>query len=796
MDIKEFVQDNTLLIVPSNIKTRILESISNDDKLLNIKLMDLNEVKKHLYFDYTTESKLFIMDKYSLKEDIASTILELLYITQDKTYKDEKLIFLKEVKDSLEENGLLVYDPLFRKYIKNKNIVVYGYSSINKFDTNMLESLSARFINCDRKLKTNKVHILSTLEDEVEYVFMSIAKLIHQGIDINNIKLVNVDEAYFYTIKRFSKIFNIPVEINDNYIYSSLIVKEYLNTLEKTKSFKETLDTLKERFDFTKENNSNIYSILLRISNKYNELDYSFDNIFTLVTKDIKNSKLNLSKLEDKIEITSLENNLFTDCFVFLLGFNQGNIPRLYKDEDYLSDHIKEEYDLLLETTSSKNLLCKNSVITSLKGIDNLFITAKEKSIDTTFMVSSLVEELNFSIDYPKIDYRESLSEASLKIRLTKLLDQLIKYGIMSDELSLLYNNTNVDYLTYSNKFSGIDNELLIKKLLPKLTLSYTHLDSYYHCAFKYYVSHILKLDKYEENFNTVIGTMFHYILSICFNDDFDFSSEYDKYIDNLTLNNKERFFVIKLKQELALVIEQVKKMYFETGLTSLLLEHKITVDKSSIIPVYLTGIVDKIMYKTRENTLISLVDYKTGHSDINLYNVIYGLSMQLPIYLYLVVKSNLFTNVKFTGFYLQRILSGEVNYSVDKSYKEQKMNNLKLEGYSISDEALLEVFMPDYTNSNFIKSMKTTSKGFAHYSKVLSEEQIISLVDIIDKNIDNARDNILKGNFDINPKEIGNIKIGCDFCKFRDLCYKTNNDFVKLKENKSLDFLGGEDNA
>lgn len=793
MELLKYITDNTLLVVPNNIKLNILDSFNNNSKLLNVKIMSLEELKKNIYFDYDIEAKLYIMDKYKFKEDIAAIILELLYYIFDVNYENEKLKLLKEIKQILTKEGLLTYNTMFLEYIKQKDVIVYGYSTINKFYKNMLNNINARVIEEDSGFITRDVYLLDTLEDEVEFVFNKISELLLKGIDINKIKLVNVDDKYFYTIKRYSKIFSISVYINDSSIYSSVITKKYLECLKEFKDFSKTLDIIKEEFDLSKEKNSSIYSSLLDISNKYNDLDYSFENIYRLVLHDIKNTKSSLKKLKNQIEICSLEDNSFEDCYVFLFGFNQGSIPVFYKDEDYLSDAIKAENNLLLETTEEKNILSRTSVVNSLNKIENLFITAKEKSIDSEFMVSNLVEELGFNLIKGKIDYKRSFSDINLEIKLTKYLDEFIKYGTINDNLSLLYSNLDIDYLNYSNKFTGIDNSLLLKKLMPKLTLSYTHLDNYYHCAFKYYISHILKLDKYEESFSAVIGNLFHYILSICFNNDFDYDYEYDKYVSNLTLNSKEKFFLNKLKQELLLVIEQTKKLHFETGLTKLLLEHKITIDKSSIIPVYMTGIVDKIMYKEKENTLVSIIDYKTGYADINLYNVIYGLSMQLPIYLYLVKKSNLFTNIKFTGFYLQKILTGEVSFSVSKTYKEQKLSNLKLEGYSTNDEGRLEVFLPDYNDSKFVKSMKTTSKGFYTYAKVLSDSQIDNLIDVVDKNIDNARDNILKGEFSINPKQIGLEKLGCNFCKYKDICYRTNNDFVKLKENKSLSFLGGE---
>ena len=793
MELLKYITDNTLLVVPNNIKLNILDSFNNNQTLLNVKIMSLEELKKKIYFDYDEESKLYIMEKYNFKEDIAGVILELLYYISDVDYENEKLTMLKEIKQTLIKEGLIVYNNMFLDYIKQKDVMVYGYSTINKFYKNMLNDINANIIDEECKLKISDIYLLDTLEDEIEFVFNKISELLIKGIDINKIKLVNVDDKYFYTIKRYSKIFSIPVYINDSSIYSSVITKKYLEYLKEFKDFSKTLDMIKEEFDFTKEKNSSIYKSLLDISNKYNDLDYSFEKIYRLVLYDIKNTKSSLKKLKNQIEISSLEDNSFEDCYVFLLGFNQGSIPVFYKDEDYLSDAVKIENNLLLETTEEKNILSRTSIVNSLNKIENLFITAKEKSIDSEFMVSNLVEELGFNLIKGKIDYKSSFSDINLEIKLTKYLDEFIKYGTINDNLPLLYSNLDIDYLKYTNKFTGVDNSFLLKKLMPKLTLSYTHLDNYYHCAFKYYISHVLKLDKYEESFSAVIGNLFHYILSICFDNNFDYDYEYDKYVSNLTLNSKEKFFLNKLKQELILVIEQTKKLHFETGLTKLLLEHKITIDKSSIIPIYMTGIIDKIMYKEKENTLVSIVDYKTGYADINLYNVIYGLSMQLPIYLYLVKKSNLFTNIKFTGFYLQKILSGEVSFSLSKTYKEQKLSNLKLEGYSTSDERRLEVFIPDYNDSKFVKAMKTTSKGFYTYAKVLSDSQIDNLIDVVDKNIDKARDNILKGEFSINPKQIGLEKLGCNFCKYKDICYRTNNDFVKLKENKSLSFLGGE---
>lgn len=796
MDLIEHIEKDTLLIIPNSIKYKVLESFNNSKILLNVKIMSLDELKKCYYFDYKSDTKLYLMDKYNLTKDVVRDILSNLYYIEDKDYLSSKLNYLKDIKQDLIDNDYIIYDSYFSMFIKDKNVLVYGYTKIDSFSNKMLKMINAKEINISCEERKNTVNLFSTLDEEVEFVFNKVSKLIDGGVDINDIKFTNVTKEYFYTIRKYSKMFSIPVDLDNESIYSTLMTKEFLSKLSDTQSFDESLNYLKDAFDITKERNSIIYKALFNISNKYYDLDYTFDNIYDLVKNDIKEYSFVLNNYDKKIELISLEDNIFDDSYVFLFNFNQGEIPKTYKDEDYISDYEKQNDGLDLETSYEKNILSKASVIESINRIKNLVITAKENSIQNDYIVSNLASELNYDVVRGKVNNKISYSSINSKIKLTKYLDNFIKYGTIYEDLSLLYSNYNISYSTYSNKFTGVDRDTLLKSFNNKLTLSYSSLDNYFHCAFRYYISNILKIDKFEENFNTTLGTLFHYILSVCFKDDFDYSNEYDNYVKTLTLTEKERFFIDKLKDELEFVIIQVQKLHKETGLNKLLLEHKIKIDKTTVIPVDFVGIVDKIMYKEKENTLVSIIDYKTGNPSIDLYNVIYGLSMQLPIYLYLVEKSKLFKNVRFTGFYLQKILSKGINFSTTKNYSTQKEDLLKLEGYSNSDPSILEVFMPDYENSKFIKSMKTTSKGFSSYSKVLSDIEISNLVDVVDKKIDEARDNILDGNFNINPKQIGDDKVGCEFCRFKDLCFKTNNDYIKLVENKSLSFLGGDYNA
>lgn len=207
-------------------------------------------------------------------------------------------------------------------------------------------------------------------------------------------------------------------------------------------------------------------------------------------------------------------------------------------------------------------------------------------------------------------------------------------------------------------------------------------------------------------------------------------------------------------------------------------------------------GIIDKLKYENIDgNNIVAIIDYKTGNTDIDLNNTCYGISMQLPIYLYLANNSSL-KNVKIAGFYLQKLIHNKLNYQENKDYSTELSKLYRLEGYSNSDPEILSKLDKSYNDSLVIKGMKTSSKGFYAYSKVLNDEQMKNINDLVDKKIDEAINNIMDTNFNINPKKIGDELKGCEFCKFKDICYMKEEDIISLESKNYKEFLGGEENA
>ena len=789
MHFETFIQDNIVLVIPNTIKKHVLLKLNEFENIFNIKIMSLEELINSITFKYSEESIYYLIKKYDMNYDVALMYLNNIKYVNDINVSSNKIEKLKNIKNELDENNLLIYDKNIFGLLKKKEVVIYGYDYIDNYSLKMLKKLdNYKIIEKEYSNFNHDVYEFNNIEDELYFVLTNIIDLIKKGVNINNIKLCNVTSEYENDLKRMFNIFNIPINIKNNKsIKSSLIFKDFIKSL-KNNEIEESIDFIINKYDTSVSNNKYIVDQIIKILNNYNFVKEK-DILINILTNEFKKIYIKNDEYENGVNIVDLKDNVFNDNdFVFLLGFNMGNIPIIYKDEDYLSDNEK---DLLgLEMSYKKNSIEKKVVINNIKSIKNLFITYKNKTNFMEYMPSLLIDELKLNV-IKNIDKKYNYSLKYNDLLLYKKIDDLIKYGTKDSVIDILYANKEKDnYLKYDNKFKGIDKLKFNNSLNGKLLLSYSSIDNYNRCAFRYYLNNILKITEFEETFAQNIGTIFHDILSKAFSDDFNFDKEFDEKMSQTIFTNKELFFMKKLKDELKFVIDTIKKQNKFNSLDKSLYENKVYINKDGNIKLTFMGIIDKLLYKEEDNkTYLVIIDYKTGVLHTNLNNTIYGIDMQLPVYLYL-AKDGLFKNAEVIGFYLQKILNNEVVKDSKKTYISQKEESLKLNGYTVDKTDLISKFDFSYTDSEVIKSLKFGKTGFYAYSKILSEEKIDKLINIVKNNIDDAFSNILSANFDINPKRIGKNNVGCAFCKYKDICFMKEEDVVELEEHTNLDFL------
>lgn len=766
--------NNKIVILNDYAKKSFIKKI---DKLINVKVITLSELKRKYYFDYDNKAIYFVSNKYNCIPEIAKIYIENIYYLKD--IDNEKINFLKDIKNDLDTNNLLTYNNLFKEFLKGKEIVLYNLKYTDKFYKNIFKELEEyskiTIYNDEDNSIVKELYKANNSEEEIAFVCSKITKLIKSGVNINNIKLANVKSDYEFIIRKTFKLFNIPINLPsfETIKSTSLVIKfkELYNS-----DINETIEKLKE-FINTKEEND-IYKSIISIVN-----NYLWSNDFLLVKdmvfNDIDNIKTPREKLKNAVEVIEFKKELVTDeDYVFLIGYNEGVIPVNYKDEDYLSDSIKEK--LGLSTSFELNENAMNETKDNIRNIKNLIVTYPSHNLSSEIYISSSYEKDLFEEKELNISFNES--NAYNKLKLVSEKDENSKFGTITDNLLKLSSHyKDMKYNSYDNKYKIIDKTKIKEFFKDGLTLSYTSINDYYMCSFRYYLNYILKVNKFEDTFEATVGSIFHKILSMCFDHDIDIIRTYETEIENSNyeFNESEKFFLSILKDELVLIIETIKNQLSYTQLTNSMYEKKIVIDVDKDLQIRFKGFVDKILYNEfNGKTVVAIIDYKTGNPNLNINNTIYGLEMQLPVYIYLI--KNEIKDVKIGGFYLQKILNNTTD-------KEKRLDSLKLQGYTNSDLDYIDKVDSSFNDSKVIKSLRTSSKGFYYYSKMINDEEIDTLYNVVDSKIKEASMSILDSKFDINPKEMNNENIGCSFCKYKDICFMKPKDTIKLKEVKNI---------
>lgn len=777
--------NNNIIICPKNEQLKILKEINKISLLFDIKFMSIEAFYSSLTFEISNEMLFFVMKELKIEYDVAKTYLESLkdiYLFDE--IENEKVQFLFKIKKLLLDNGFIKKNNIL-EYYNTKSFVILGYNFIENKYKKCFELLKNYQILNQNLFSKKKMLIyeFDTIEEEINYVFEEIFKLLNQGININNIKISGITSDYIFLLKKFSKMYHLPLSIsNQKSIYSTEIGKKFLDNI-KTNSHLDFLNSIKEK-------NAKIYNSIINILNKFTFVN-DYNDVFSLLLNEFKTSFINENTIDD-IKVINFEiDEVNDDDYIFILGVNQGKIPHILKDEDYLSDEIKEKIGL--STTVDINKAKKESVMQKIFSFSNVFLSYAKSSTFSKSLRSSIIDEFGIEI---KIGPKKSLNYSNEynKYLLACKLDDYVKYGVIDEELYALFATyLDNNYGKYDNKFKGISSEKMKKKFNNEIDLSFSTLDTFQECKFQYFIKKILKLDIFEETFYTLLGTLFHEILRVAFEENFNFEIEFErqKNIIFKEISKKDEFFVENLRSELQFIIETIKEQLDEINYDQILTEKEVKLLINSDCTIKFTGIIDKIMYKEQDDvTYAAVIDYKTGTIEDSINECKYGLHLQLPIYIILSKYSGL-KNVKVTGFYYQTLLQNIVKADNEEDFIKNKKDYLKLKGYTLDRTYSVIPFDKNEEKSKVIKSMSITKDGvYGYHSKVLTENEMTRLEKLVEDKIKQAGKSIINGDFAINPIMIAENNYSCKYCKFRDLCFREDKDITKHEKVEDLSFL------
>lgn len=457
----------------------------------------------------------------------------------------------------------------------------------------------------------------------------------------------------------------------------------------------------------------------------------------------------------DSITVGSIERTkLNTKKALFVLGMNDGSIPKVYDDNGILID---EEKDLLKKEgveLKSSDYLSKNEKFDFYnilsRGEEKLFFSYSLGGYDGSSLIRSTYIDkikdifpniniqstitLNEEKNYPK-RMKPALNKTVKRIsdkedikKIDKIYLKSLKWFLTKDELE--FEDFLKRGMLYTNNKDKIDNSYIEKLYSDPLTLTPYSLETFAQCPFKFFVEYGLnpeerreyKVDKRD------IGKIYHNslekftiniaeknedkidmdealeIMKKSIEDSFDEEKDRNSPLDYTSRNKYLKKKIDKVGIETAKgLVNQLNKSefrpkYHEVSFSENSLMKPIKKELKNGRKIELTGRIDRIdICKINEKSYINVIDYKSRKEKIDLTNIVNGMQLQLFIYLDALIKNGeslIGTDPDIGGVFYFNILLPWIDgdkYIDSEEVEKELIKSFKMEGYFIEDKDLIE---------------------------------------------------------------------------------------------------------
>ena len=587
---------------------------------------------------------------------------------------------------------------------------------------------------------------------------------------------------------------------------------------------------------------------LATISDDENITVKEFYKLFNLM---IMNEDLgNIPSGLDNVQIGSADrircNNPYA---VFVVGANEGEFPQSVSSSGLLSESdrnilIENKFKLYAygETLNAQEKYFAYMALSAPS--DRLFVSFRNGSADG--FESIIVSELknifpNLEVHSAEAEYSVSAAEtdantfeilASNFDDNTEFIATLKEY--FADKPEFESRLSAVERLS-KNEDIIIKNPDLARKLFKNdMYLSVSKIEDYYKCAFKYYCKFGLNArPRIKAEMNPMeTGSVIHYVLECIVRDygskgliELDsrqIPTEVKKYLkqyleskmgdySEFTVRFKYRFmYLSKLISCVVLRLrEEFENCDFEPKAFELSIgngENGESV-KSQVInlpdggTIQIRGSIDRVdTYTENGEQYVRVVDYKSGTKKFKLSDILYGLNLQMFVYLFTLCKSDNELAGKEAGvLYLhssRRIYDVSRN-AIDSGVFKNDNDTYKMVGVVLNDEENpIAEHMEHDLKGRFIDAKAYAKDGVS--GSIVSLEDMGRISRKIDSLIEQMGVELHMGKIMQNPVNSTNHNNTCEFCDYSSVC--ANRKEIETKEleeysfSKTLEILKEDD--
>lgn len=509
----------------------------------------------------------------------------------------------------------------------------------------------------------------------------------------------------------------------------------------------------------------------------------------------------------------------------FILGANQGVFPKNVHNSGVFSS---EERKVLLENGLE---ISDNSVFSAIDEeflvycnvccpSEKLFITYSQQTVSGEVLEPSTFLRLIIETGNIKVDFepQENLNVQNLPETVNSALSEF-SHRIRSDSLgaktikSALINNLQENKLRVieefgKERFIQLSPETATRLFGNNIRMSASRFDNYNRCHFSYFCRYGLKAQKIQPADFDVMqrGTIVHFVLERFINDykeNFDSLDDNNigaliedyisQYLDSISgfasiRNLKTDFIVDRITRSLKEVIAHVVKEIRQSSFKPVACELKIGENSSLKFPfdngnIILNGSIDRV---DEYNGYIRIIDYKTGSKNFKLPDILFGLNLQMLIYLYAVTRAKGLNDTSAAGILYQpsRRDINDIGLA---------MNGL-LQAQSDVIMAMDSTFSGEFVPKLLFNKDGTVSK---RSSSFIETERFTEIFDYIEELMKKTGNAITSGDISVSPLD-GRESPACKYCDYKSVCGIENREIPRvpeLKNDEVFEIIGKEQN-
>lgn len=399
------------------------------------------------------------------------------------------------------------------------------------------------------------------------------------------------------------------------------------------------------------------------------------------------------------------------------------------------------------------------------------------------------------------------LSPEFFLVSLSALSDTAARTGDVSLAQTV---NEIAGYLPVTQKKEAdtLSDEIVSAIYSKNLRLSFSGMEQYVECPFKFFLDKGLRISKSEtvEFKPNDIGNFIHHGLErlLCETDVVNADdTEISKKLEDIAADyqntrladckgRSRRFDYLfdrakyALKSATVSVVDEIRSsdfrpLDFEINISEYIPPAKL--DKGYTLS--LVGSIDRVDIATcEEGRFAKVIDYKSGNQKFSLKKIYNGISMQLPIYAG-ALKSR-FPDIKISAMYYLKVGIPEVK-SDPNGFSEQEYAKKFASGY-VRDGIFGEVDKLPISldkSGDYIKIKK---------DRAVKDSSIDSLIEYSLEKLRDTGKNITDGVISASPIIDGDID-SCKYCDYKSVCKMSDkNELVRKLETPPLDFVVGKE--